>query len=196
MNIFKKVLLVGAIVLASAGANAELVNSDWSTSGDGSSVYDDVSGLTWLDLTVTEGMSYSDAGDVIGVRYATWTELDTMVNSYFGHQLNNIGDPTEVNISLVANWMNLFGSTTQDGLQSNGYITRDNGTISDFQILNVTDYAHIWQANDDMFVSGTTPFATYLIVEPSGSNTNEPLPASLGLLTLAMIGFSARRKSK
>jgi len=195
MKMLKKVLIAGTISLASLGANAELVNVDWSSTGDELSVYDDVSGLTWLDLSVTDGMTYVEAGNVAGARYATWTELDNMVNRYFGAQLDNIGGPTVSNISLVENWMSLFGTTTPDGLQSNGYVDRENGTISDFQVYSNGSYAHIWQANDNM-VGSSSAFSTFMIAEPSGPNASVPLTTSMVLMALSMIGFSSRRKSK
>lgn len=195
MKLFAKSLLVGSMALASTVANAELVNSDWLTVGDGLSVYDETSGLTWLDLSVTQGMSYNDAGDIVNARYATWSELETLVNLFFGKDLNTINGPTEENTGLVFDWINLFGTTTDDNFQSNGYIGRANGTLSDFQVYNTGSYAHIWQANDNMsMVNGMSAFGSYMIVEASEPNTEVPVPASLSLFALVMAAFGARRK--
>lgn len=76
-----KIATLTILLLFSLVANASLVSMDWKSAGDGTLTYDDRSGLWWLDLTETAGMSYSQVsaqlstgGLLEGWRYATITE--------------------------------------------------------------------------------------------------------------------------
>jgi hypothetical protein len=76
-----KLATLTILLLFSLVANASLVSMDWKSAGDGALTYDDQSGLWWLDLTETAGMSYSQVsaqlstgGSLEGWRYATITE--------------------------------------------------------------------------------------------------------------------------
>ncbi len=85
-KIFLNVLAVGLFLIGLVGyANADLVEEDLFTLGDGLVTYDTDTGLYWLDLTVTTNLSYNDVlneisegGSLEGFWYATTADIDTL----------------------------------------------------------------------------------------------------------------------
>lgn len=80
-----KLSLVGlAASLAASVASAALSVADLRTAGDGLLTVDSDSGLAWLDVSVTRGMSVIDVIEMSdwtlqGFRFATATELDVLM---------------------------------------------------------------------------------------------------------------------
>ena len=76
----------------SSSVNAEIISVDWQTAGDNLITRDTVSGLEWLDISVTRGLS--DTYDVApgleqgqqfeGWRYATAAELGGFFDAFGG----------------------------------------------------------------------------------------------------------------
>ena len=80
MGIKSFLLTVTALVL-STSVNAAIISTDWHTSGDKLITTDTESGLNWLDLTETNGLSYNYVSSQLGVggqfegfRFATTDE--------------------------------------------------------------------------------------------------------------------------
>jgi len=87
MNAFRTVITTAALVL-STSANAALIALDDSIHGIDSLTFDDVSGLTWLDVSITAGMTYNQVfgelgsgGQFEGYRYATGAEVEQLLTS-------------------------------------------------------------------------------------------------------------------
>jgi hypothetical protein len=53
-------------------ANAELIATDWKTSGDTLATLDESTGIEWLDLTQTDGMSIDTAEGLLSSTFAGW----------------------------------------------------------------------------------------------------------------------------
>ena len=69
--------LLGAVCACLAvpfSASAAIISVDWKTSGDNLVTRDTVSGLDWLDLTETNGLSYDYVGGQLtaGGQFAGW----------------------------------------------------------------------------------------------------------------------------
>lgn len=83
MNPFKLAALGLAAALAASSASAALSVADLSTSGDGLLTVDSVSGLGWLDVSLTRGQSLDQvvAGSWLaqGFRLATSAEFDALL---------------------------------------------------------------------------------------------------------------------
>ena len=80
--------------MLSFGANAELIETDWKAGGDALATLHEETGLEWLDLTQTDGMSIDqvaaqtgEGGSFEGWRIATFDEIDTFVRYAFGEKL-------------------------------------------------------------------------------------------------------------
>lgn len=87
---FKKLMIAGALTLASLSAQAELVEYDWVAQGDGDVTLDTGTGKLWLDLDVTKGMSIDAAANAIannadyaGWRLPTLEEIQTLASNTF-----------------------------------------------------------------------------------------------------------------
>ena len=55
----RKYVLGAFLCLLAFNANATIISTDWRITGDNLITQDTDSGLEWLDLTVTDGLSYS-----------------------------------------------------------------------------------------------------------------------------------------
>jgi hypothetical protein len=53
-------------------ASAELVATDWKYTGDSRATLDDQTGIEWLDLTQTDGMSIDQAENLLSSTFAGW----------------------------------------------------------------------------------------------------------------------------
>lgn len=95
----RRSLLTLTLCSLSWGANAELLSMDWQSAGDNLITEDTVSGLAWLDVSETYGLTYDFVSGEFGVggqfegfRYATAAEVvDLWAN--FGIDLS-AGAPT------------------------------------------------------------------------------------------------------
>ena len=88
MKILKMITVSTALVL-SANTNAALISTDWNAAGDSLITYDDVSELSWLDLTETANISrdyvmtqFGTGGDFQGMRYATSGEVVALWSNF------------------------------------------------------------------------------------------------------------------
>jgi hypothetical protein len=113
----KKSRLLGAVCACFAvvafNANAALVNENWN-GGVNNITRDDVTGLRWLDLTETRGMSRDaiipmlQAGELYeGFRYATNEEVVALWNN-FGIDLSlsaTFADGLDPNVVDAAGWL-------------------------------------------------------------------------------------------
>jgi len=62
--LFQSILLT---ICFSTTAQAALIETDWMVTNDAALTFDSVSGLEWLDITVTAGLSYNDVAAELGV---------------------------------------------------------------------------------------------------------------------------------
>ena len=90
----KSTLLTATALVLSSNINAATISIDWQSTGDGLITRDTSSGLDWLDLTQTTGMTYDSviAGQVAGGqfdgwRYASVDEVNTLLKTNFGIDL-------------------------------------------------------------------------------------------------------------
>ena len=79
------------LLIATTNLNAAIISTHWRFSGDNLITQDTVSGLEWLDLTVTDGLSYydvlalmGDGGSLQGWRYATRAEVGSLWDAFGG----------------------------------------------------------------------------------------------------------------
>lgn len=89
MNKFKCIALSLMFGLSSIGANAELISTDWKIESDSLATLDTTSGLEWLDLTQTKGMSYDQATGLLSSTFLGWrlptsAEISTLYDNGIG----------------------------------------------------------------------------------------------------------------
>jgi len=86
MKSFKKLLIVSAIAFASVGANAEVIKTDYAASGDNQVATDLETGIEWLSLTQTAGLSLNDVEELLATEYVGWSLASrNEVNVLFSH---------------------------------------------------------------------------------------------------------------
>ena len=96
-----KAFSVAVALTLSNSVSATIMSVDWETAGDNLITRDTTSGLDWLDVSYTSGVSYnafqsnvSSGGELTGFRVATFSEIDSLLasanviqnNSTTGHQ--------------------------------------------------------------------------------------------------------------
>jgi hypothetical protein len=88
MKNLHKLLIASTIAFSSMGANADLISTDWKTTGDSLATLDEATGIEWLDLTQTDGMSINQAEGLLSSTFAGWrlptrSEVTQMMSNAF-----------------------------------------------------------------------------------------------------------------
>lgn len=89
MNNLNKIVLASILALSSVSSNAEFIKGDWKNAGDNLSVVDSESGIEWLNLNQTIGMSIGTAQGLLDTTFAGWRlpsqdEVATMMTNISG----------------------------------------------------------------------------------------------------------------
>ncbi len=204
---FNRFILISLALLglSVSSANASLVSGN-TTFGDDTTTIDTVSGLEWLDLTHTAGLSYDvvsarlvDSGDdLFGWRYATLDEVATFWTNAGGGGGSYAGDADAWVEGIFGYW-----ATSVAGGEDAYFLTAEGGAPGSHVYGLLADYSN---------QSPTPPseFLAYLNsgeIEDSNSRfdigsalvkvTVVPVPAAIWLFGTALIGFvgiSRRRK--
>ena len=109
--VFKSIIGALSIFLSALyfNVNAVLVSMDWQLSGDDLITHDTVTGLNWLDLTETNGVSYNyvstqlgSGGKFEGFRYATVEEvIDLWANFDIGLSSDVAGSVYGIDTNVI-----------------------------------------------------------------------------------------------
>lgn len=126
---FKNLVTAIPLMFLSLGANAAFVYSDYKVDGDSQVVLHEETGIEWLNLNQTAGMSIDDViaqldGQFSGWRLPTLDDMYTMESEYFGLQNELSRDARSVfNISreVATSYNELFGYPFEN---SNGTFSR------------------------------------------------------------------------
>jgi hypothetical protein len=221
MSNLVKIALVSALALSSIGANAEFIKGDWKTVGDNLSVVDIESGVEWLSLGQTDSMSINQVQGLLettfqGWRLPTQSEVNTMIHNLTGLDTEDNGFNTfsvAYRTEALSNYyttgatgsyyywryaqgmyMGDDGDVLMSGSTHNNYAHENNGTIHDDNLVSSDlNYKNVYYG---VYLVSDGGMTLASIDNPSinSNNANVPVPASLGLLGLAMAGLSFRRK--
>lgn len=101
---FKSIALAASTLVFSTSANAAIISVDWQSAGDNLITQDTASGLEWLDLTVTAGMSYNEVSAQLGTGgafegwgYATVAQVEGLWTAFGGDSAYYNGWSTQNN---------------------------------------------------------------------------------------------------
>lgn len=222
MNLLKKSIVLALLSVLSIGANAEFIETDYLNYGDGLSTLHEETGVEWLDFTETMGHSYNSLSssldtDFVGWRFPTESEVLTMYASFFPNitMTNYGGYSSGFTAQEYAQFLGFFGATDTSRNRTYAFYLDDDDDV----LTSGANHSFIHYASARGHSDFTTNYSTsgYLLVsdggvtlgsrnDPSMNANNQnapvnegassvPLPASVGLLALAMLGFSARRKN-
>lgn len=194
--------------LLSTNANSAIINSDWNNAGDSLITRDTTSGLNWLDLTVTTGMSYNEVfgelmlegGRLEGYRFATSDEVISLW-AQFGINLSsgvqNIITPSISNVETASSYLgNTVSSVSPDYTGSIGMLHTEWGPdlVNSAGAFNFegSSFLEGIGARGVFFDTGSDFIGTYLV-----SQSPVPLPASIWLFftgLIALVSFSINKR--
>lgn len=181
----------------SVSAQAALIGHAANNSLNTNLTWDDVTGLEWLDLSLTSGMSYLDAESTYSsFRHATHAEVTALFTTagYDGHG----GVYTYANGVMANSLRSLMGNTTYSGWQ---WYNGTSGLI-DFNLNSSLNYKYTLSPFNTAKVDAySTKLKTYGGSQGVGNylvrTAVVPEPTTLMLLTPALIGLAvARRRVK
>ena len=191
--------------LSVSPVNAAIMSADDSVFGIGSITTDDVSGLEWLDLTLSVGRNYADVSSQFGVggdfaswRYATVAEITEFFTNAGGTAPYTFLHSQGVNATWVTLLQDYWGVTNTFGDYNESYaLTGDaagNGRVysglNDGIPSNFTDVAvSVWTTWPE---NVGRPDLASALVRPSAV----PVPAAIWLFGTALIGLVGFGKRK
>ena len=217
-----KSLLAGFLLLSFVtSANAVFTSEDYLNAGDGLITRDSDSGLEWLDLTETTGMSYNQViaelgagGSLYGWEYATGTQFETMLANYTGYTNTSSGlsiFPNETNsiddlIQLLSNTNsgNTDNSPSKlnysEGLIADTYALANNeiaqrrALLYDYDESSLSDDFARTYAGILAADLASTNIGSFLVRSTTTVGVSEA--SSLWLLAMGMLGlFGAARRN-
>lgn len=144
-----RTIIAALCMLTATPSFAALVETDWLVAGDKKATLDTVSGMEWLDLTYTIGLSVSNVqqkinnGEFAGWRIATATEVTNLYKNIFDG-INFTGSFSTIyhntHVSEALRIADTFGRTTDWHRNvSYGYMYSDNKTAAGFQGVYTDD---------------------------------------------------------
>ena len=211
-----KTVLPAMLLALSANVSASVVSADWNTANDGLITNDTVTGLNWLDLTETNGLSYNyvssqlgAGGDYEGFRYATndevvglWTNFWYNLSYNTPEQITNGGSPEGLinATNLLGNTVNEFNSDYQHGVVGFTSDTLIAGSHTRLGVYQLGSYMYINDVVDGLQYADDTAYlynASYLVEDESYVPSTVPVPAAAWLFGSALLGFFgfSRRKA-
>ena len=212
--------LISAISLGMAvvsfNAGAALVSADLTAPGDGLITRDTVTGLEWLDVTETAGISYNGALTSslidLGFRYADNNEVTLLFNQAFnGYVMTNpsqgYSDTRDIDsyadqAADVTPFQELFGITQfapQNFLYTQMMYRDEDDILRRIGVTyqTVDDWSRVWGLDDPFSPDPATEnvyIGTFLVKGISPI----PVPAAIWLFgsgIIGLIGVARRKKS-
>lgn len=185
-----KSIVLSALLIASSlvsSAQAGIINVDYLTLNDNKAVYDEATGLTWLDLTVTAGYSIFDAEAMFtGYSVASTPQIQELFAKF---------DNTVVDMQ---SWYSLFGSSEDGGALSQCFfeVACSYGASADNYVVGYGVMFNTIGFNCDVRTCVyDAPVVSYMFVS-DGATTKVPEPSTLAVFALGMIGLASRRFKK
>jgi len=208
---FKSILgaTCAGLVFFSSNASAAVVSADWNNLGDNLITQDTVSGLNWLDLTETNGLSYDyvsgqlgTGGQYEGFRYATDSEVVALwanwgVNLATGAS-GSISGP-DSNVQGAASTLgNIFPEASNQylagalGITIDSPATGNRSQLGAFITFNPTNTYYYLDGSYAQLDSNALVYSGSYLVETAVV----PIPAAVWLFGSGLIGLIgiARRK--
>lgn len=203
MDIKSISLAATTCIFLSTSVNAALVSID-SDFGTNTLTHDSVSGLEWLDVTITSGDSYATVADQIGsgllydgFRFATRQEVFNLWdNAGLAHYLTGTGSQPN---SALNTFTSFLGNTANDAgclscVGPIGFTAVDTGVFYQYGAYGTSNFGFA-PFVDNLFNAGDNPTSSitgsWLVTA-----SPVPVPAAVWLFGSGLIGLAgfARRK--
>lgn len=209
---------VASSILLSFTSHAALVATDWKTAGDGYATLDQVTGIEWLDLDFTFGMTFAEVqselslgGALYGWRFATGSEVFDFTMGEGGFIASDYqGDKPAGSTYLQNDNMAEYLSLLTNSGSAYGLVARSDGQLLLSGVRE--DLAKAWNrlgpytlnyanagvgfylVSDGGVTLSSTQDPTLNINNPDAPVNQVPVMTFSGVLLLGL-GLSRRRKS-
>ena len=214
-----KRLLTAALLTLSFASHAELVSTDWKTEGDALATLDTETGIEWIDLSETDGMSIntvlsmtSAGGKFEGWRLPTEDEVLTLFDAAFtGTFVTGPNTSAPKFKEQILAFHELFGYTSYNIDRAYGLYEQDNGNVV---LMGVRNNETVFFKHSESPYSADFSKSMYgvFLVSDGGDtissinnpalnmmNANSPYNVPLagsGALALLALGAGVRRKCR
>lgn len=203
MHTFLRTLFLAAAVATTASAG--LLKQDFLTPNDGLLVRDTVTNLEWLTPVYTRGNTYNNVFvqgvlTTYGFRYATATEVTSMVNTNFGNP-TTVASGDVAGFNSAAAFFNLFGIAEQVNC-SGGPCPRTQGLTSTpgsggahlgFGMIQLGPTGWFITNNNWPDTIVDTQMGSFLV--RTSTVTDTPEPGTMVLMGMGLMGLAWRRVS-
>jgi hypothetical protein len=179
--------LLAVAILSTSFANAGLITSSGDFSRDADDNYFTGAGLIWLGWEVTVQSSVAQSViDNPGYRFATRTEIDSLMVQFFGTVYGDLTDGQFVDQSSVPFDVALFRTVT-----NNNYWTISRASID----IN-TEFGTFGVTRRDTLLRAFAPGSHRDGLHSTALVRDVPEPSTLAIFALGMIGLASRRFKK
>jgi hypothetical protein len=196
MKLLSTIFAVSAIALASMSASAQLISTDWQNAGDSLATLDESTGIEWLDLTQTDGMSIDTAENHLSGRFEGWrlptrSEVTQLMVNAFPSQVSFVqtsgsrGFTNTTTDNEADNFRLLFGTTYANTTYDSSYGLFKNDPGGSYSVLmsgandkRSDDYialkSNLSMTNDTSYTHSA--FGVYLVSDggTTQSSLNDP----------------------
>lgn len=202
-SVLKLPLLIGALMATSA--QAELIEADWQTAGDKLITQDTSTGLSWLDLTQTQGMSIPVVQSLLGTTFSGWrlptkTEVVELGGSFFS-DLSPGATRETVDLAEASRFRELLGPSNGgslfgllfDAANAQTPVARSGVSLNLYMTEGTSRDINAAYASYGVFLVADTVAAPGLDGDTADS-VAVPGPAGLGALSLGLLALGGLRR--
>jgi hypothetical protein len=217
MKLLSTIFAVSTIALASMSASAQLISTDWKSTGDKLATLDESTGIEWLDLTQTDGMSIDTAESLLSSRFEGWrlptrSEVTQLMVNAFPSQAsfvqgsgskgltNTTTDNEADNFRLMfgttqvsSNYDSTLGMFKNDpggqysALMSGAYDRKYDDRITLYSNLNTTTYTSYSNTSYGVYLVSDGGTTQSSLNDPSLNANNANAPSSVPLPATAAL---------
>jgi hypothetical protein len=210
----KKTLLAATLLAVTSAAQAELVEFDWETAGDGNVTLDTQSGNIWLDLDITGNMTINEVKSLVDsdLRFAGWRlptteEVHELAANIFNvdasknyHGVKTISNEDKIEHALFDypyTTSSVYGLYEKDG-GSYLFGSGNNGLYLNHPFAYHLDYKRVYEGVYLVSTDYNTAYDAVSINERMNSGISDvSAPVALGTfgLILGLAGMRLRKSS-
>lgn len=211
--IFYRLILVMTLSFSSMAAHAAIIDNN-------TYLTDTTTGLDWLDLTATIGMTFDEitssqsTGNLVGWELASASQLNQLIYnstgvdaSYqYGYYANTYGDSLlvlQTTLGLTSISEGNDGTNSVTSYYSQGYLLGDSGWLSGYYLATMSTNSQVNEPTSGVLslfktatYRGNFTYPAYLVRDSQISPVPEPDTSAMLLMGAGVMGFMARRRKQ